>query len=753
MGNVIEWKMAYTKALPAGEEILHKLSAFGEEFVFNSKYMDFTIDAVGEFEKVRVLCGIEGHQKYHDFNLQQVFLPSGNISLRLTQTPFIISILKALHHKISGTPPTAHTSYSSISAYIRIWILFIELVAFNGRLSIRALPKSLYIDFPETVANGWFKPLSIKSRWNQLTEEQKSVDFIKKCPKGNAYRLDVNLFNQQLGTNLFKGINDIPPEIAEDIVNRERLYSPYKFNNRVCGREGYTKQTLMLILGSINFLHVANMLEQPFDNTLTLADKYAERKGEKVEVPYVDQVAENAKLCMSIIEQGPSLLNILEQTKVIIENPNLKDYEKHDASMAIFSGQSTFTVGNTEYHLCGYRAVVNESNYNIENYPNTLTAGEALKVLLGAYGYMILMFTGFRREEVVGRTVGIRGMDIEIDAVTYTTEINRYVLKGLKKRQLAYVGGLTGTLCQQLNVMQARLNDNHSDDQSIFEVILPGITGEGSAVHFDLKAVNKTQNPLRYIAKQQGLTIPGPRQFRQYFASIYYYQFEHPELLALNKHYGQGSLDVTEGYVTNSLSRNINRSIDQRIPIKMHPTEADMADSEFKKLFEDARDQKLLDIVLRTLSGADGGMGGFNKTCRAMYRKLYDKVEFTTLPESERQQQAKSLAKTLKENGYSVEPFQHSNCMNSPGHPNRSNGNCSNQDTGESEREHANASFCSGCEFQDLSDAHVKNIRSDRDELERQIEEGLFILTALETAQKQAALNELNDALKLAQVD
>lgn len=678
-------------------------------------------------------------RKIYTYCLSEVFLPSKTGIVALTQSPFIIPLINSLDDHLQRSPPTKLTSYKGFTDRLSACKLIVEYFALKGRYGLSGVTFDDVCNLLTDIEKGWFTALRIQERFDKLVNIETQSWLTETTPKNpNRLNFNLRLFSEMVGTSLFnKTINDIPPSIINKLNIQGDLRTPYKYSGRV--ERICSKNDLVNTRQLISELFVAQALPLNVPEISPVKKSVTDNK--RTNTPSVDTVTVFTEQLMSVVNNGRTLAGYFSEINSILENTVPGDVRSRLTDEAITRWESI--------SMCGvrYRIIATRQIRGARNADET-TVGEAYKVYQSAVGYLTLLFTGWRLREVTDSLIGLTAEHVQYTPEDGLTLINRNVQKSAAdqyERQLTAVGPHIGFWLSQLHSNNKLFAENYSDSSSLFSIKLNG-TGGGSSMSPDLSSNKRDSNPLRHFISQK-TEVPTPKQLRRYFAVIYFYQFDNAEIMALTQHYGHSSPEETEVYITDTPTRNATSSINKSIPIKNVSTSND---SEFNKLFKEARDAKLKDMVSRALTGSS--TAGFSKTVRAIYRKIIGGVSFEELDDRAKSKAISKVYKQIKSEGYSVEVYRHGNCTNSNEHANSSDANCGNED-GKMEREHASATLCSGCMFHEVQAQHVKNLKAELATLKNTSDDidDIFACSKspLEQAQSKKHIEELEAVIAL----
>jgi hypothetical protein len=686
-----------------------KVSGFEDSIELNSRFL--RIERKDNAVNLILTSGIKTLEKERFYNLSNIFIPYNGDASPITRTPYAIFLLRQLNSYISSNEPLSQESHKKFTSIINITSLLIEYFSLKGCLGLSDISSNLITEFTNDIKSGWYDALDFECRFNLIyKEKQKDWFEVRSKKKSQLIRFKVDQFRQDMSSSLItRTLNDLPECLVSKINLPTNLRTPYKDSRAHKADLGFKSGYFKDIFIRLNSLLTSNGLSKVIAKPEALANKYGSVTSERTRTPSVEEVYKTTQFLLGITktEVRNVLMSIISKVKSeILSKPH--GTIRTEALADLVKNITTITIGRTNHTVNGYNQVRGQSVGDL------LTVFDLYKTYVASTAYLSMIFTGWRLKEVVGKDIGITPKDFYLDYTNKLTVIHRYVEKEnieVFSKEKTAIGPVTGKLLLDLKDLNEKCSANYDVGDSLFVVPLAGVSG-GSNVSVEFSSDDPKQNPLKYLAKANGVVIPTPKEFRRFFAVLYFYQFDHPDLLALSQHYGHDKLENTEVYVTNSPSRKVGKSIQKSIPVKVFNTSSD---SQFNKIFDEARDYKLKDLIINAMKGESNG--GFQATCRALWKKLFNDVVFDDLKNNKQQENIDKLFGKMKSDGYSVDVFSHGNCTNSEKVATSGEGHCSNNNTGKIEREHASGTFCKGCAFQDVQPQHILNLKQEAKEL------------------------------------
>lgn len=734
--HLVDWlNLEQYEKKRSGEQTFKILS---EHVHLTSPYLELKVTR----DSVDLILYSGQERKPYMYNLSEIYLPSKSSgTVALTQSPYVIAVINSLDNAVLRTPPTKATSYKGFTDRFTTYLLICEYFALQGRYGLSGVTsKDLQRFFTDTSCS-WFSKLEVQQRFDKISTKENLPWFVKGVsPKKNPNRLTFNvaLFRKVLGTSLFrKTLNDIPPSVVNQLNVPDNIRTPYKYSGK--GKRAFSATDLARINAHMSELFLSQAL--PYVAADYSSEVNFEPASSRTTTPTAEEITAFAKFLFSVVDQGNILANNFKQVNHLLKN-NLAGTRRERLIQETIADWKPVLLGNETYKISSIRQLRGEKGKNV------ITLGDAYKTYLSSVAYLTLLFTGWRLNEVVDNSIGLRADNVKYTPEDRLTLINRNIQKSdanMYERQLTATGPHIGRWLTDLHYNNSQFARSYDKSTSLFSLHLDG-SGGGSTLTPELNSNNRDANPLRHYVSRH-TKYPTPRQLRRYFAVIYFYQFDHPEIMALTHHYGHSSPEETEVYITDTPTRNTTRSISESVPIKNVSTSND---SEFQKIFEEARDAKLKDMVSKALHGIS--IAGFSKTVRAIYRKIMEGVSFSELDGKSQSKAISDVYKQVKSEGYSVEVYRHGNCTNSTANADSINAKCGNE-MGVMEREHASANLCSGCPFHEVEPQHIANLKADLALLQDSSDDvdDIFACakTPLEQAQTKKHIAELTAIIEL----
>lgn len=678
-------------------------------------------------------CGQSENIKIIKKNLSKTFIPFSPIKkVPIIHTPFIKPLLKVMANQCFNCPPISRNSDRHINYIFRLSVLFIEYLSYKGCLTLEDIDKKLVRRFFERLDNGWESALYIKERvieareHNKITRKDLSIRTLSRLNNKDSFILSAVEVNRAITSNLYQKKSDISHDLIKEITGHTHN-SP--------STEKHFNAKLMP-KGSFNKLQdIVRRLLLYSDSSIKIDYPYKGKDtARRTETVSVNDVARYANSLASLL----SIEQFLRENSVEIRRQ--KD-ELQPIDINIFG---------KNYQV---RLVKHAKTNPLKG---EFAFPQLVKLYKLAVAGLVTLFTGFRAAEITDKYAGLAIENIEVDRQSLLTILERsHSKKRLpeeQSREKVCVGPVVGLLLERLQDFNCFYFN--CQKHSIF---CPAIELNGKLVDQPtILSETISTNPLRALFHLEGWKYPTPKELRRFFACMYYYQFDNPELLALANYLGHENTKTTEVYVTDIESQRVNFSIKKQIPIKILPPEND---EELMGLLAEERDKKIRGMVLRALSGES--RGGFRIRVLKIFRKLTEFVDFSQLDKETKMKMVDKISNHVLLDNYGAEPNFHNTCTNTLNAAGKDEALCYSSD-GRIEHELASATKCFGCSFSHVEKQNVENIKLQRDHLKNELNKtNLNSLDSIFTSsppplvvmQKKQKLKKLEQIIKLYQVD
>jgi len=192
--------------------------------------------------------------------------------------------------------------------------------------------------------------------------------------------------------------------------------------------------------------------------------------------------------------------------------------------------------------------------------------------------------------------------------------------------------------------------------------------------------------------------------FRRFFALLYYYRYDMPDLFCVMDALGQLDPATTTGYVRDPGMRRAANRIDELYHSRLHEeirqVESDM---------EDVRTEMFASTVLEILKGKRSG-GIWPQIVLKVYQNLSENAEFDHL---DLVGQGTEVANKMVQEGYNRVPFEHGGCNVGTSQLTISEALCKRKDEDIPHLEDASPQMCVNCVHHDCSFTHIKRLKQE----------------------------------------
>ncbi|MDE1244014.1 hypothetical protein [Vibrio aestuarianus] len=237
------------------------------------------------------------------------------------------------------------------------------------------------------------------------------------------------------------------------------------------------------------------------------------------------------------------------------------------------------------------------------------------------------------------------------------------------------------------------------------------ITGKLSKGHL---SSSKTLNKLEKALGENSSAVKGTHVFRRIYALIYYYQYEHSELLALTHQLGHVDPEHTFVYVTDPEARVVH----EKLQHQLKTTKSDEVSSAtllreenkaLNKIIQEVGIEKSAQDILSLLMGSEKMAGRYPSYLKRVFKVLRNSVKFNEKMMDEYQKnfsdlnlkdQSEVVANVLHEKGHRNKPKPHASCHRDP-------------ETKESHKDPCDPIHCRGCAYQEVKQTHLDIMKID----------------------------------------
>lgn len=231
------------------------------------------------------------------------------------------------------------------------------------------------------------------------------------------------------------------------------------------------------------------------------------------------------------------------------------------------------------------------------------------------------------------------------------------------------------------------------------------------------KGKDSKQTGNKFLEKALGensSAVKGTHVFRRIYALIYYYQYEHSELLALTHQLGHVDPEHTFVYVTDPEARVVH----EKLQHQLKTTKSDEVSSAtllreenkaLNKIIQEVGIEKSAQDILSLLMGSEKMAGRYPSYLKRVFKVLRNSVKFNEKMMDEYQKnfsdlnlkdQSEVVANVLHEKGHRNKPKPHASCHRDP-------------ETKESHKDPCDPIHCRGCAYQEVKQTHLDIMKID----------------------------------------
>ncbi|MDR6586365.1 hypothetical protein [Herbaspirillum frisingense] len=366
--------------------------------------------------------------------------------------------------------------------------------------------------------------------------------------------------------------------------------------------------------------------------------------------------------------------------------------------------------------------------------PGCYSVRELLLTLMTACFVLTATMNGRRRDEILHRKYGLHAGFSEV--IDEDLEIFRglfYIEKTIKDYDTFYINKTTREVALLLEMIQKSFDDlngylgrpTFSDmpkrERSLF----------GYHRFSRIEGVNETRNwfvfestrdgPatifLRFALGEDHFLVPKTHMFRRLYALVFMYQHEIPSLQAVSQQLRHDSLGATQIYVNDPIMRSETEQIRNKLDASGRDRSKRFAPHVLgiKKEIALVSDEMMIEKMLTIIKG-EPVSGGYPNLIKRFYKLVSSHVDFSRLTVLER---AERLVHIVKQRGHAPTSKREGICM--VGSLSRVSGARCKSKEGIPQKELASASKCSKCAYHFHSNAYLRNLNEDLDEMAEQL--------------------------------
>jgi len=363
---------------------------------------------------------------------------------------------------------------------------------------------------------------------------------------------------------------------------------------------------------------------------------------------------------------------------------------------------------------------------NIKNFDDVIMA---FHLLSSACVCVIYSNTARRKMEIASNKFGLTyGCLKKSELGVYSMRV--YIEKTIRDYVTTGINFLAGKAIEVLQRIHEIYSDLDSDgqvadDQPLFSARLGFTTGAFVTGNYtDPKIADRHLPKWIELVIGNDLIQVRPHMWRRFYAVLYFYRYDFPQLSALSKQFFHFSESKTFTYITDKNFVEHASSISEKV--KLHEVKIDGKeataieefDVEYIKIFDSVAEEYMLRSIMKAAEG--NASGGF---VRSLIKRVADYVkQFNTDAVLTDAQRFMPLAKKLIREGHVPKPLAHGICFaRESAHYEAHEAHCAKE--GKIDRSQASCTLCSSCSnhgthsgtmsFLEGEIAHFENILND----------------------------------------
>lgn len=656
----------------------------------------------------------------------------------LADSPAKIKTALYLASRAVARSKTGHPIGRSISRQI---YLLRHVYDWLGARNIDFLSEARESDLHDMIVafaeHGWPHALNVRSRWYRALESMPDRDIQHAFHfKSEGGRRVVDAIRQAYWRRKLGWGGGVP--VPTDIRNEIEFRLGSDFSAVWKGSSGqFLPPSTTVLRNTLTHINQWASLERNLDkpnfrisrNSCGLARRLTTRKSSKTRVLTVSDASSVIKTAVNVLENVAPLLQELLTDPAL--GLNAKNSGKHAQEVLETSEARARieTIVGKKITRWVWTAAHNGTHAG-------LCVDELVATVLGACFMILCVMNGRRSAEICHPRTGLRVNSLTV--IDYTLQIYKvafYIEKTHFSRHPFYVNQLSARaiLCL-VNLRNVLWSSPQDPTDSLFLTGRRSARGlnESKALHFRASYGIRGTRTLSSFFKVMGsqMTVPSvkPHSFRRFFALLYYYRYEHADLLSLQQHMRHLSIAMTKHYVTSD-------SGDFFVEMENSDTMPLTAEPSLERELREVGFEKLLATIDQSLNNSRSS-GGFTKLIRAMYRKLTSSLHTEEV-------RVRSVANLLVAAGHTVTPLPFGQCHSSERRA--AIGNC--RSDGKLQVAQSSLALCFSCPYHFTSSAYVDSIARLREDLH--VKKSQAIQSSVEAASLSCQIEHADRLLAL----
>lgn len=689
------------------------------------------------------------------YNLNEVYLQcKGELSIfsgimPLVAFPNLTKSAKALLNLLDETFQ-GNTRKGSIitNNFYDVCRYFTFMIQAKGVYRMESLKRQDFTDFilEMKAKGGWANLLQLDKSLHLLLSEIKTgtISITEACSSrhnGGSYRVSI----RRDFINRYTGIPGITGHIPRWFYDELLKFHEDKFSVNTGINSYFSSIVAYSHIKSINRLYdlPANFDKpnfRPFPDPIAVAYQLTGKEPNRLTAKRSDGRTANLSLedalklfteCIAwIYHYADGVLAILNLFRTNLEESELSRNRYRGVQKKLSNGSDLLSECA---HLCRVHKLPFETvvfNAHSKDYDENLSPSlsDLVKNLLTACFIMIATNHGRRVNEIVGSNQLQYGLYFgcitpsrEVEGLNF---IDIYIEKTVKDYCTFYVNTLVFDSVQLLERISQTFRPLFTEPKTynsdiyaarkdklfVFrEFTSKGFASEPSSYNFGLSSA--------FFFNKAGVVNPTldnrTQPFRRFFALLYYYRYDMPDLLAVMDSLAQLDPGTTTVYLTDPGMRKSADRIEElfysRIEEESRQVQEDM---------EDVRSEMFASTVMEILKGDRSG-GIWPQMVLSVYKNLSEHAEFD---EMDLRAQGKEVAREMANEGYHRVPFEHGGCNVGDNELTLSEARCKYDEEDFAHLEDASPQLCVDCPHHDCNQVNIQHLRCETARL-LQIEE------------------------------
>lgn len=690
--------------------------------------------------------------KTSSYNLNKTFLQcKGEMSifdgvLPLTSFPNLTIAAKAYLNILDKVFSLSTKKHSEVTQNFNNFCRFLTwMIQARGVYRLDALTRTDFSDFMVEMKEkgGWAQMLNLDETLREIVSdlEHKILDIRDVCSSWDAVgnfkvMIRFDYFIQRIG--IPGAVHRLPRWFYDELLrfHTGRFYTTAKEASEI------SYMTIYSHVKSLNRLYdlpdnVDKPDFRPYVSTQYYAAELSNANVSRVSKKNTDGCTANLALEDAIKLFRESLTWIYDYSKGILEIIELhrNNYEKWSLQYDRYSHKSVLRASSLDpglltesTRLCREHGLPFEaiSSYNNSRFFDEHTCPSVeylIKNLMTACFIIVAINHGRRLNEIVGEKELPYGLYFGCIKASQTVPdlnlIDIYVEKTVKDWSTFYVNRLVLDAVHCLEELSQKFrplfterkkysaNIEEARKDKLFQwryFSQNGFSGKPYSYSY-----NKSSHMFLEIAKVEKIELDHRAQpFRRFFALLYYYRYDIPDLMAVSSQLRHLDPGMTKVYLSDPEMRKSVNKIEAlfnfRIEEEAKQVQADM---------DEVRSEMFTDTVIEILKGERSG-GNWPQLVLCVYKNMAENAEFNELDLNE---QGKALSQKMLFEGYNRIPLEHGGCNVGSNQITLTEARCTYEGEDFAHLEDASPNRCVNCPHHDCSHLNIQLLRNRSEKL------------------------------------